>query len=80
MSRPAAEGFQVVAISPNMPGSPPTGMNGDFSRMTILSSPEAAMQPPPSDSPGVAFVKGGKRKRLSKVCPPSTSLSLFGPP
>lgn len=45
-------------------------MNGEFSRMTILSSPESTKQPPPGDPANVAFVKGGKRKRLSKVSSP----------
>ncbi len=55
----------MVAIAPDVPGSVPYGMNGDFSRMSIISSPEASKSSPPDS--GVAFVKGGKRKRLSKV-------------
>lgn len=35
--------------------------------MTIMASPETPGAPPPNDQSGVAFVKGGKRKRLSKV-------------
>lgn len=67
MARSVTDGLQVVTISPNIPGSAPAGMNGEFSRMTIMASPETPKAPSPNDPSGVAFVKGGKRKRLSKV-------------
>lgn len=77
-SRTPPGGFQVVAISPNMPGSSAAGMNGEFTRMTIMSANDATKQSPPSDPSSLAFVKGGKRKRLSKVCclifPPAVSV------
>lgn len=66
-SRSQPDGLRVVAISPNLAGSAPAGMNGEFSRMTIMSSPETSTAPPSNDPTSVAFVKGGKRKRLSKV-------------
>ncbi|PSR72827.1 hypothetical protein PHLCEN_2v11324 [Hermanssonia centrifuga] len=65
MSRSPTDSMRMVAIAPDVPGSVPYGMNGDFSRMSIISSPEASKSSP-LDS-GVAFVKGGKRKRLSKL-------------
>ncbi|THG99162.1 hypothetical protein EW026_g3149 [Hermanssonia centrifuga] len=66
MSRSPTDSMRMVAIAPDVPGSVPYGMNGDFSRMSIISSPEASKSSPPDS--GVAFVKGGKRKRLSKAC------------
>lgn len=82
MSPSAPDGFQVVAISPNMPGSAPAGMNGDFSRMTLMPSPEMTKPPSPDDHSGVAFVKGGKRKRLSKASsvPPAVARSVLNAP
>lgn len=68
MSSRNSDGFQVVAISPNVPSSSAVGMNGDFSRMTIMSAADPPNQPPHTDPAAVAFVKGGKRKRLSKAC------------
>ncbi len=65
MARSSTNGFQMVTISPNVPGSIPNGMNGDFSRMTIMSSTDTQVQPLADTDPRT-FVKA-KRKRLSKV-------------
>ncbi|KAF7794476.1 hypothetical protein EIP86_005610 [Pleurotus ostreatoroseus] len=66
MSRSSTNGFQMVTISPNVPGSIPNGMSGDFSRMTIMSSTDPPAQPQAEADPRT-FVKA-KRKRLSKAC------------
>jgi hypothetical protein len=67
-SRMLPDSFQVVAIAPNMPGSSAAGTHGEFTRLTIMSSNEQPRHSPPTEPSAVAFVKGGKRKRLSKVC------------
>ncbi|GJE90984.1 Zn(II)2Cys6 transcription factor [Phanerochaete sordida] len=68
MPRAPKGGIQLVAISSNIPGSVPAGMSRDFSRMTIMASPEIPDALVSNDPAAVAFVKGGKRKRLSKAC------------
>lgn len=48
----------------------------DSLRSTTMAPSEQPKQSPPTDPSAVAFVKGGKRKRLSKVCTPSISTTL----
>ena len=62
------------APSGSFASSPPE--RRDHPQISLSASPESS-KASLNDPSGVAFVKGGKRKRLSKVCKPSPIITIF---
>ncbi|KAK7686397.1 hypothetical protein QCA50_010621 [Cerrena zonata] len=68
LSMPASSPTHQIRLVSNMSSPTASGGHVEMTQMTLMSSASSSRPNTTAEPSSVAFVKGGKRKRLSKAC------------